>query len=175
MDTPIEIMYKAAKVEIPAEADHVTRIANKLQASLTILNQEASRAGDPAAMVSMLHVGGDMHVVLSGAATTMDNCALALKATADDYVATDDQARADYNAMSDSLKNGEIPTHDPAPLDNPEAPGYEVNVPPYAGPPGTTHHVDPAEDPTPPSEDQEDRGDGSEDQPGVPDVDRDWD
>ncbi|GAA1504577.1 hypothetical protein [Nocardioides humi] len=175
METPIEMMYRAAKKDIPAEADHLTRLTNKLQASLATLNVEAAHAGDPAVLTSMLHVGGDMHAVLGRAVTTMDNCSVAIKITADDYVATDAQAKADFDAMSDELKNTPMPTpHETTELPNPEAPGYDVEVPPPYGPPGTTHHVDAEEDPTPPSEDQSDRGDGGENQPDVPDVDRNW-
>lgn len=174
MQSPIELMYQAAKVDIPAEAAHVARIANRLQEALSTLNVESAHAGDPALLTSMLHVGGDMLAVLGKAVTTMDNCAVAVKLTADDYVATDDQAAADYENMNDRLKNQQMPPkHETTPLPNPEAPGYDVESPqPFPGPPTT--HIDPEEDPTLPSEDAGERGDGSENQPGIPDVDRDW-
>lgn len=173
METPIEMMYNAAKVDIPAEAEHLQRLTNKLQAALATLNVQSAEAGDPPVLTSMLHVGGDMHAVLGRAVTSMDNCAVAIQLTADDYVQTDEQARADYEAMSDHLKNLPMSTHQTTPLPAPEAPGYDVQAPPYAGPPGSTVHVDAAEDPILPSEDEADRGDGSEDQPDVPEIERD--
>jgi hypothetical protein len=175
METPIELMYKAAKDSIPAEALHVSSIANKLLASLSVIDRETAHAGEPALLVSMLHVGGDMHAVLQSAVKSMDNCSQALLVTANDYVATDAQARADYDNMNQGLRDREVPTH---PTDerhgDPETPGFEVETPPYVGPPGQTQHVDPTEDPTTPDEDEADRGEGGEDVPDVPEVERDW-
>lgn len=174
METPIELMYKAAKVSIPAEAAHVASIANKLQACLSVLDRQSSRAGDPALLVSMLHVGGDMHAVLGQAVKTMDNCSQALLLTAKDYVDTDDQAQEDYNNMGDALKTKSTPSHPTNELPNPEKPGHEVENTAPIGPPGTTTHIDPTEDPGSSAQDQEDRGDGSEDLPAIPEIDREW-
>ena len=174
MDTPIELMYKAAKQSIPAEAAHVASIANKLQGSLSVLDRQSSLAGDPALLVSMSHVGGDMHAVLGRAVKSMDNCSQALLITANDFVQTDDQARADYEAMDKNLKNAPTPSHPTTELPPPEKPGHEVENTTPIGPPGTTTTVDPTEDPGSSAQDQEDRGDGSDDEPGIPEVDRDW-
>ena len=78
METPIKAMYQAAKVNIPAQGDRVTTVANTLAAELSTLDRQASHAGDPAALVSLLHVGGDMHSVLKVAVDSLDNMAAAL-------------------------------------------------------------------------------------------------
>jgi hypothetical protein len=174
VETPIELMYKAAKQSIPAEAAHVASIANKLQGSLSVLDRQSSLAGDPALLVSMAHVGGDMHAVLSTAVKSMDNCSQALLITANDFVQTDDQARADYNAMDQNLRNAPTPSHSTNELTPPELPGHEVDNTTPIGPPGTTTHVDPTKDPESSTEDQDDRGDGGDNQPGIPEVDREW-
>lgn len=174
MQTPIERMYHAAKVDIPAEAAHLMRIANHLQSCISIMDAQSARAGEPAVLTSMLHVGGDMHSVLSRAVTTMDNCSVALLITADDFVKTDDRAAADYAAMSTHLQNAPTPTHTPDELPaNPEDDGYDVDTgfPPY---PGEDNHVDPNPDPTDPDDESSGRGDGSEDQPAIPETERDW-
>lgn len=175
METPIAMMYRAAKTDIPAEAAHVARIANHLQSCLSVMDVQSAHAGEPAVLTSMLHVGGDMLSVLGRAVTSMDNCSVALILTANDYVATDDQARADYDALSSTLRDAPTETHPTASLPNPEAPGADVPLPSGPYPPGQTGHVDPNEAPVDPEQEREDRGDGGDDQPGIPEIDRDWD
>lgn len=175
METPIELMYKAAKTDIPAEGSHVARIANHLQQCLSVMDVQSARAGEPQVLSSMLHVGGDMHAVLRRAVTSMDNCSVAVLVTAQDYVATDAQARADYDNMNSRLKNAPTPSHPTTPLPNPEAPGATVNAPSPVYPPGHTVTIEPNEDPVDPEREREERGDGGGNQPGIPEIDREWD
>lgn len=178
METPIELMYKAAKTEIPAEASHVARIANHLEKCLSVMDLQSARAGEPKVLTSMLHVGGDMHAVLRRAVTAMDNCSVAVLVTADDYVATDAQARAHYEKMSSRLKNATAPSHHPTTaLPHPEAPGATIKVPnpPILPPTDNTVTIEPTEDPVDPQREREERGDGGGNQPGIPGIDREWD
>lgn len=178
MDNPIQAMYQAAKVEIPAEGDLVNRIAGHLKTALDTLDRQTAHAGEPALMTSMLHVGGDVHDVLHSAVRSLDNAAQALVLTANDLVNTDDQARQDFDGLDGRLRDAEMPSHSPEAVDSPEAPGYDAEQPmPYPGPPGGTVHVDPTEAPDHPDEDREEREDNlaDQDQPELPDAPgREW-
>ncbi|WP_141012475.1 hypothetical protein [Nocardioides sambongensis] len=173
MDTPIEAIYRAAKEEIPAEGDYLTRIAGSLQSAITTLDRQTAHAGEPALMTSMLRVGGDIYDVLHLAVRSLDNASLALIMTADDFVNTDDEARADYEKLSGDLKDAELPHHSTEELGDPEAPGYDVEHP-MPMPPGSTH-VDPSVDPVTPDQDSEARDAGEDPQPELPEAPgRDW-
>lgn len=173
MDTPIEAIYKAAKEEIPAEGDYLTRIAGHLHSAITTLDRQTAHAGEPALMTSMLRVGGDIYDVLHLAVRSLDNASVALIMTADDFVNTDDQAREDYENLSQDLKDAEMPHHSTDELGNPEDEGYDVENP-MPMPPGTTH-VDPSEDPDTPDQDREQRDAQEDSQPELPDAPgRDW-
>jgi len=178
MQSPLERMYHAAKVDIPAEAAYLQRITNNLRGYLSDFDVASAEAGEPAVMTSMLHVGGDMLAVLRRAVTSLDNAADAVLITANDYRDTDDRARQDYQDLDQSLKSSPVPDHPTQSLPEPEKPGAELPAPPPGGPyppgpiPTEPPRMDPNEDPPDPEDQREERGDGSENQPEVPEIDR---
>ncbi len=162
IDTNLERMYHAGKVDVPHAADRLDTIATRLYEHLQTFNQQAALAGDPAIMRSMLQVGGDVYDVLRGGVTSLNNCALALIQTADDFRRTDQDAKDDFQTMDEQLKNMGTPTGETPPpaLLDPEAPGSTV---PNDDGGSTTTPSTP--DPIAPSEDAEQRErneDGSE-------------
>lgn len=175
--SPMELLYQAAKKDIPAEAVHLSGITNRLQTFLDVMDVATAKAGEPAAMVSMLHVAGDVHAVLRRAVKTMDNCSAALLATANDYAQTDAQARADYDKLGPKLRNSPLPKHPTTPMPKPEKPGYTVDVPPFLYPPGHGPgkvRIDPNPTPVDPDDEQKQRGDGGDDDPHIPEVAGGW-
>jgi len=127
-ETDIERMYRAGKTDIPNAADRLSGISTLLHHHLQTFNAQAALAGDPAIMRSMLEVGGDLYDVLRGGVVSLNNCAGAVIKTADDYVRTDADARADFARMDRDLKGAPLPKDatPPPKLEDPEAPGATV-------------------------------------------------
>lgn len=172
MQTPIQDMYTAAKQTIPAHGERVGGIASTLAGTINALNTQTAYAGDPAALVSMLHVAAEIDGVLRKAVTSLDNISAALIATANDYVATDGNAREDFDAMNQDLVDlTPPPSPRPPSIGTPQDPGYEYtpNLPPFM-PPGSQGpiHVDPSIDPESPDTEQENRADDEPSAPTVP-------
>ncbi|WP_154402584.1 hypothetical protein [Nocardioides speluncae] len=158
----MERLYRAGREEIPQEAEHIQTISRDLFDVIDIVNVQSARAGDPAILVDMLTIGGDLYDVLRDAVTSLNNCAAAVIATADDFRRTDEDAASDYDKMSDSLKGSQpLPVSAPPEIKDPEAEGATTVVG------GDDGHVPPEEvevestpDPTKtPDEDKQDHED----------------
>lgn len=130
-ETDIERMYRAGKTDIPNAADRLSGISTTFYDALQTLDQQAALAGDPRFLRSMLRVGGDLYDVLRGGVESLNNCATAVVRTADDYVAADASARADFSAMDDALRDKQPPGPSDVPPEvaNPEAPGSTTEHP----------------------------------------------
>lgn len=125
----MEAMYRAGREEIPTEAEQISKISRDLYDVIDIVNVESAHAGDPKILVDMLTVGGDLYDVLRSAITSLNNCATAVIATADDFRRTDDDAARDYAAMDDSLKGSQpLPSSAPPEIKDPEAEGATTTV-----------------------------------------------
>lgn len=145
VDLDLEYMYAAGKKHIPDTADRLAAVAAHLHQHLQVFDQQAALAGDPAVMRTMLRVGGEVYDVLRGGVTSLNNCALAVIATAEDFVRTDEDARDDYRRMDATLDGQSLkdlptpgPAEPPPPLENPEAPGADLpdGTPWHPGLPG---------------------------------------
>lgn len=129
INSNMEAMYRAGREEIPAEAEHIRKISRELYDVIDIVNVESAHAGDPKILVDMLTIGGDLYDVLRSAVTSLNNCATAVIATADDFRRTDDDAARDYAAMDDSLKGSQPPpVSAPPEMNDPEAEGATTTV-----------------------------------------------
>lgn len=130
-ETDIERMYRAGKTDIPNAADRLSGISSTFYDALQTLDQQAALAGDPRFLRTMLRVGGDLYDVLRGGVDSLNNCALAVVRTADDYVKVDDDARADFAAMDDGLRDKQQPDPSDVPpeITDPEAPGSTTEHP----------------------------------------------
>lgn len=125
VETNLERMYRAGKIEIPEFADFVSRASSDFYASLQVFDQQAALAGDPGFLRSMLEIGGVTYTSFRHAVTTLNNCATAVLLSADHYVQTDDGARADLAAMDSSLRDLDAPgaAEVPPEVVSPETPG----------------------------------------------------
>ena len=179
IQSPMHAMYRAGKQDIPAEAELLSSIGFRLHDALEQLDVQSALAGDPALMTSMLKVGGDVFDVMRSAVISLNNCAEAVIATADDFRATDEQAAADYDHLNAGLKNtGGTSYGAPPALPDLAEPG--ATQPDDSGPrPGLSDFEprDPVEvpstpDPVDPGTDQEGRDqteqDDKDDNPVVP-------
>lgn len=113
VDLDIEFMYAAGKVYIPDAADDLYQITKRLQSHMDTFNEQSALAGDPAGLVNLLTVVEECYRVLQPAVTTLNNMASAVIKTADDFVRTDSEARAEYrnmNAQVDGTSLGGLPT-----------------------------------------------------------------
>jgi hypothetical protein len=161
----MERMYRAGREEIPAEAEHISKISWDLFDVIDIVNVEAAHAGDPKILVDMLTVGGDLYDVLRSAITSLNNCATAVIATADDFRQTDSDAADDYDKMDKSLKDSQpLPSYESPEMKDPEAEGATTTVG------GDDGHVPPEEVEVPstegpeqkPEEDKQDHQDAED-------------
>ncbi|CAM3285212.1 hypothetical protein NODU109028_09250 [Nocardioides dubius] len=125
VETNLERMYRAGKIEIPEFADFVSRASNDFYAALQVFDEQAALAGDPGFLRSMLEIGGVTYTSFRNAVTTLNNCATAVLLSADHYVQTDDGARADLAAMDASLRDLPIPgaAEVPPEVTDPQTPG----------------------------------------------------
>lgn len=110
-------LYRAGKMDIPAEAEYVSGIASDLVDVLGTFNTMIAQAGDPAAMVNALKVGDSIYDELRACVQDLNDMATATIKTADHFVATDDDAAAQYDGMGKHLKDMETPQTRP-PRDN---------------------------------------------------------
>jgi len=99
VDLNIEFMFAAGKVYIPDTADDLYQITKRLHGYMEMLNQQSALAGDPAGFVNLLTVFESSYLVLQPAVTTLNNMASAVIKTAEDFVATDADARREFNQM----------------------------------------------------------------------------
>lgn len=125
VETNLERMYRAGKIEIPEFADFVSRASSDFYAALQVFDQQAALAGDPAFLRSMLEIGGVTYTSFRNAVGTLNNCATAVLLSADHYVQTDDGAQADLAAMDAGLRDLAVPGAAPVPpeVTAPETPG----------------------------------------------------
>jgi hypothetical protein len=169
IDLDLEFMFIAAKKYIPDKADRLADVAQKLYHVLQGLNEQAALAGDPAVLTNLLKVGGETYDALGVGVTSLNNAALAVNATAQDFVKNDDDARADLRKIDVTLDgvglaDAPVPSSAPEPpvLDDPSTPGApRPDDEPSGGHPsqgGTTTTPDPVA----PGEDAEERGDQQE-------------
>lgn len=127
--TEMERMYRAGRHDIPDTAYDTMRVSFDLYDSLDDFNVQAALAGDPAIMRSMLTVAGDLYEALRMAVLTLNNCAAAVIATANDYAQSDEQAKADFERLDRSLKDwSSSPSAPPPEIKDPEAPGASTTV-----------------------------------------------
>jgi len=160
---PLEAMYRAGKLDIPAEADLVSTISDRLYDALHSFDGQSALAGDPKVMTSMLRIGGEVYEVMRDTLRSLDHCAAAIIATADDFVAHDQQAADDYSHLGQGLKTADVPTHTlPPPLPDLAAPGGPDPVQPtYIGMGDFVPHpeqtIPSTPDPDTPQHDHDDR------------------
>lgn len=164
IDTDIERIYYAARHGVPAASQLVAGAANALHQWLEVVDAQAAHAGDPTFLASMLQAGRIVHDELRVGVIQLDHFATALEATGDDFVATDDRARQDFEGRWRELDamegRADSRTGTPPPaFDTPvEAPGADHDPSVY-GPygPGGPPPVTSAPDPEAPSTDAEER------------------
>lgn len=156
MYVPIVAMYTAARQGLPDRAEHLSAVSADLTAVINAFNSETTQAGDPPALVDMLMVAGQIHDGIRRGVQSLNNAAVALEETADDYVKTDGQARDEYNAWTSVLKNMDVPqTQVPPDIGNPEDPGYVIGA---GDPRGIPRYLPPSDyDPDTPTDDKSDR------------------
>jgi hypothetical protein len=129
IETHLGILYRAGKIDVPAEAAKLGPPASSMYDCVDALNVQSALMGDPPILRDLLAVGGEMYDVLGRAVTSLNNCASALVRTADYFASTDDQAARDYAALDGQLKNEVPATYYPPPqLPHPEAPGATTHV-----------------------------------------------
>lgn len=110
-------LYRAGKVDIPDEAEHLSGIGGDLVDVLSTFNTMVAQAGDPAALVNALRVGDQVYDEIRDTVGDLNDMAVATIATADHFVATDDGAAQQYNGMGNHLKDMATPQAD-QPRDN---------------------------------------------------------
>lgn len=127
MYVPIVALYTAARQGLPDRAEHLASIANDLTAIIDGLDIETAKAGDPPALVDMLKIAGEIHDGIRRGVVSLNNAAVSLEETADDYVETDAEARREFNAWESALKSMGVPqTREPVDIGNPEDPGFVI-------------------------------------------------
>lgn len=134
-ETDIERMYRAGRLDMPAAAERLRGVVDHLRGHIGSFDVQSALAGDPQIMRTMLQVAADVHGVLVKSVDTTYDAALAVIATADDFVATDEQARADYATMDDRVREAPAPVPPPSPQgtgdpEDPGAPGTETTPEP---------------------------------------------
>lgn len=106
LETPIERMYRAGKEYIPDQAQRLAIMDGHLRSGMSAVNTFSAQLGDPAVMTQMLGVCDMVHAALRRGVISLNDCALAMIATADDFVASDTQALTDFSALSEDLVDG---------------------------------------------------------------------
>lgn len=170
LETPIEAMYRAGKITIPGVAEKVSGVAQSLHGTIPTFDVQAALAGDPAGLRATLSMCGELHEALRQMTVTLNNCAGAVVATADDFRRTDEGAARDFERMDPNLRSSspteavEVPG-----IDDPSAPGAtEVSYDDEHGS-GKDHeeHIEPT---PPPTTTELDSADERDDQVGPVDA-----
>ncbi len=124
LEIDIPRLYRAGKLDIPAEASRMSEIAYDLFGVLGTFNTMSAGAGDPAAWRKMLRVGGEIYDQVRETVDDLNNVGVAVIKTADDLRQTEDGAEEQFLAMGQHLKDLDPP---PAPrppdIGDVEAPG----------------------------------------------------
>ena len=159
IDLNLEYMFVAAKKHIPDKADDLAEVAQRLYHGLQELDVQSALAGDPAMLTNLLKAGGETYNALRIGVQSLNNAALAVDATAKDFVRTDADAQADMKLIDVTLggvgvDEAPVPTTaEPPELDDPSTPGAtrpddepSGGHPSQAGTPSTPDPVAPGED-----------------------------
>jgi hypothetical protein len=159
IDLDLEFMLIAAKKHIPDKADHLAGVAQRLYHCLQELDVQSALAGDPAVLTNLLKAGGETYEALRIGVQSLNNAALAVNATAKDFVRTDADARADMKLIDVTLggvglADASVPsTPEPPVLEDPSEPGAGrpddepmTGHPTQGGTPSTPDPVTPGED-----------------------------
>ncbi|MCX6398515.1 MAG: hypothetical protein NTX33_01115 [Propionibacteriales bacterium] len=161
---PIVKIYTAARQGIPDQAEDLALIGGRLASIVDTLDVQAAKAGEPAALRDALTIAARVHDGIRRGITTLNHAAVALELTGDDYVATDTQARDEFDQWGGALKNVEVTrTAVPGDIGSPEAPGAVTDVTIGFGLHYPTYVTPSDYDPTSPSEDKGDRDETASD------------
>jgi hypothetical protein len=169
-NAPIVQMYRVGMEIIPGIAESVSSASQYLHSVIPLLDVQAALAGDPKGMRETLALCDDLHEALRRMTETLNHCAGAVIATAEDFRRTDEDAARDYQQMDKRLKNGEPPAAvEVTPIDNSDAPGAtEVTYDHEHGSPQQhEHHVEttPAPEEVPTAEEEQEEHDDRLEQP----------
>lgn len=161
---PIVKIYTAARRGIPDQGEDLALIAGRLESIVTTLDVQTAKAGDPPALRDALTIAAQIHDGIRRGITTLNHAAVALELTGDDYVATDTQARDEFNQWGGALKNLDVTrTAVPDDIGSPEAPGAVVDSTIGPGLHYPTYVAPSDYDPTSPTEDKGDRDETADD------------
>lgn len=103
--TPIERMYRAGKLAIPDVAGKVSGAVQSLQSAAQNVNVQTALAGDPKGMRNTLELCEELHAALRSLTASLNNCAEAVIAAADDFARTDERAARDLGRVDDELRD----------------------------------------------------------------------
>ena len=123
---PLRDMYRAGQVEIPHEARRISGVAQVLGGLIETFTEQSLLTGNPAVLTSLIDVCTQVHAEMASVVPSLDNAALAVVATANDFVRVDEDARAASERLDDRLR-------DPANVPSSPTP-TAVPAPPQTGP-----------------------------------------
>jgi hypothetical protein len=103
-NAPLKKMYLAGKKLIPEYAETAAGANNWLSAGLKTFDEQCALAGDPKLGKTLLEIGETVYRELHKTVLSMNASALAVVATADDFVRTDEDARSDLDDVRRELE-----------------------------------------------------------------------
>ncbi len=159
LEADLRALYTAGRVDFPNHSSLVSDQCAALRSVIDTVNRSAAQEGDSMVLQHALSVLDEVHDALRQSIITLNDCAVGLVNIADDYVATDAEARAAYDRIRGDLASSSTPLPTvPEDNGNPETPGE-----------GSDTESTPA--PQAPSEDRGERDDEVDDNaPEVPEV-----
>jgi hypothetical protein len=115
-------LYKAGRLHFPAQAERFSGLTADAQYAGHGVTMVQSAAGNPAALTKILDLRERLHTALYKTTLTLRDLGPVLVKTADDYAATDDDARGAFKGMLGSTKERGLYTEPPTVVPDPPRP-----------------------------------------------------
>lgn len=124
LEADLRALYTAGRVDFPNQSTLVSEQCTALRSVIDTVNRAAAQEGDSMVLQHALSVLDEVHDALRQSVNTLNDCAVGLVNIADDYVATDAEAKATYDRIKGDLAAGSAPLPTvPEDNGNPETPG----------------------------------------------------
>lgn len=118
---PLKDMYRAGRFEIPHEAQRLSGVGGVLGDLIQELSEQSMLVGNPALFTTLIGVCSEVHDEMAAAVPSLNNAALAVVATAQDFERTDQDVESASELLKKRLTHGEVPIA-PTPTPVPEPP-----------------------------------------------------
>ncbi len=122
-------LYKAGRLHFPAQAERFSGLASDAQYAGHGVSSVQAAAGNPAALSKILDLRERLHLAIYKTTLSLRDLGPVLVKIADDYAATDEDARAAFRSMFGQVSEQNLYSDPPATVPDPPRPDEPYEPP----------------------------------------------